>query len=352
MPRRNSGPKLKWIEERKTFYIVWQEGGKTRKRSTGTSDGREAHEIYLDYCNSLYAIGDGTRPDKFPVADALAYYAEHKATQAMDPARIAYAIEALLPFWEDKMVSEINQGTCTQYLQYRAERRRKGISNSTIRRELGALVAALNFCHREGKLTRVVHVPLPEKAPPKDRWLTRNEMAALLWASRCGHPRTRAYLPLYMLIGIYTGARTEAILSLTWDRVDLERRRIDFQIPGRRRTKKRRPTIPIPERLLTFLRYAYRRRTANDGPVVHNRGKPITRIIRGFKAAAKRADLPDITPHVLRHTIATWMALDGVSMYEIAAYLGQDVATTSRIYSHHSPDFLNDAIRSLDRRTK
>lgn len=218
-----------------------------------------------------------------------------------------------------------------------------------MRKELGVLVAAINFCYRERKLSETVHVPLPQKPPARDRWLTRSEMAALLWNSRKGHPHTRSYLPLYMLIGIYTGARPEAILSLTWDRVNLDLRRIDFQVPGRRVTKKRRPKVPIAGRLMRFLAYAYEQRTADNGPVLHRQGEPITRIIRGFKAAAARAELDNVTPHVLRHTCATWMAQQGVSMWQIAGFLGQDEATTSKIYAHHHPDYLTDAISSMDR---
>ncbi|MBA4009912.1 MAG: hypothetical protein C0456_19560 [Hyphomonas sp.] len=352
MARRSAGPKLKWVEARKTFYIVWYEKGKKRSRSTGTSDGKLAHEIYLDYCLSLFTIDNDTRPDRFGVVDALAYYGEHKAIHAVNPARIGYAMEALIPFWDGRMLSEISQATCNQYAEYRRKSRPQGISNATIRKELATITAAQNFCVQEGKLTRAVHVPLPKKTPPKDRFLTRSEMARLFWHSRGGHPHTRTYLPLFMLIGIYTGARSGAILSLTWDRVDLEKRRIKFQVPDRELTKKRNPTVPIPERLMTFLRYAHAKRVGDDAPVIRVRGKAATRVIRGFKAAAARAGLDGITPHTLRHTIATWMAQDGVSMFEIAGYLGQEHETTARIYSHHSPDFLDGAIRSIDRRKR
>ncbi|MEQ5786834.1 site-specific integrase [Erythrobacter sp. NFXS35] len=352
MPRKSTGPKLKWAEDRKTYYIVWYEKGKRRSRSTGTSDEKLAHEIYVEYCHSLYTFDNETRPDRFLVVDALRYYGEHKAIHAMDPARIGYAMSALIPFWKTRMLSEVNQASCNEYAEYRRKSRPKGISNATIRKELATITAAQNFCFQEGKLTRVVHVPLPKKTPPKERFLTINEMARLLWQSRGGHPHTRTYLPLFMLIGIYSGARSEAILSLTWDRIDLDRRRITFQIPGREVTKKRRPTVPIPERLMTFLRYAYAKRTADNSPVILARGKSPTRVIRSFKSAAERANLHGITPHVLRHTIATWMAQDGVSMWEIAGYLGQDHETTARIYSHHSPDFLQDAVRSIDRRKR
>ena len=63
-------------------------------------------------------------------------------------------------------------------------------------------------------------------------------------------------MPLFILIGLYTGRRKEAILSLRWPQIDLVGGVIDFEIAGRARTKKRRGQIPIPARLLFSSRAA------------------------------------------------------------------------------------------------
>lgn len=276
------------------------------------------------------------------MADALAYYAEHHAPHAADPARIGYAIDALLPFWTGKTLAQITPTACRAYVTERQ------IAPGTARRELGTLTAAQSFLKREGLLTSVVAATLPEKPEPKDRWLRIGEAARLLNAARQGGRETRQYLPLFVLIGLYTGARKEAILSLTWDRVDLDAGRINFAVPGRRKTKKRRPHLPIPRRLFPFLRYAHARR---DGPfVLHIGGEPIQRIDKGFRAAVKRAGLEGVTPHTLRHTRGTWLAQQGLPIWEIAGWLGQDPDTTARIYAHHHPDFMEAARNATDRR--
>ena len=87
--------------------------------------------------------------------------------------------------------------------------------------------------------------------PPRVRWLTRSEAAALLRAANA-EPKARFHLCLFILIGIYAGARRDAILGLCWTRnteggwVDLDLGRIDFNPVGRTQAKKRRPVIPIP----------------------------------------------------------------------------------------------------------
>jgi integrase len=152
---------------------------------------------------------------------------------------------------------------------------------------------------------------------------------------------------LFILIGLYTGARKGAILELRWLQVDLERGRIDFNPPGRKRTSKGRPVIPIPRGLLWFLKSA-RKRGGDMGYVVNRDGAPVGDIKRGFATACDKAGLDDVTPHTLRHTAGTWMAQAGVPMWEIAGYLGHSHERTSELYSHHHADHLSRAREALD----
>lgn len=344
MPRPNTGPKLAWNKERGIYYVRWYERGAKKVKSTGTADQREAEDALSRFIDRQRGQGGPRQPHEVDVAEALAFYGEHRGPQTADPARIGQLIEGLLVYWEDKTLGQITENTCLAF----AERRKR--SPGTIRRELGLLTAAQNFMVQERLLTASVPVKLPAKPDPKDRWLTRAEAARLLNTSRHLGRETRQYLPLFIMIALYMGARKEQITSLHWSQVDLGTRRINFAIEGRAQTKKRRPRLPIPERLLRFLRYAYARRSSDKGPVLHINGKAIKRVDKGFRIAARRAGLIGVSPHTLRHTRGTWMAQDGVSMWDIAGWLGQDPATTARIYAHHSPDFMQAALKSVDRR--
>jgi integrase len=157
----------------------------------------------------------------------------------------------------------------------------------------------------------------------------------------------RLYLPLFILVGLYTGARKQAILTLRWTQVDLVRGRIDFNPSGRRQTSKRRPIIPIPRRLAWFLRMAHQR--AASPYVIHRDGEPLGDVKKGFAAACRRAGLEEVSPHTLRHTAGTWMAQRGVSLWEIGGYLGHNHECTTELYGHHHPDYLESARAALDR---
>lgn len=376
MPRPNLGARLEAIAGRPSLYIVWYEGGRKHRRSTGTADRRtaEMHLASFLHERELAERPSGPAdPASYPIASALDLYGTLHAPATADPARIAYALVPLIEYWGALTVDAITKQTCRAYATSRTKQVRRlvdgepfyetvPVAPATVRRELTTLRAALNFAFEEGRLTRVPHVELPEKPDGKDRWLTHHEAARLLNAARTGRGDVRLYLPLYILLGLYTGARPGAILSLRWPQVDLAAGRIDFAPIGTRRTTKRKVKgQPIPGRLLTFLRLA-RRRGTDMGYVVHDNGAPIKDIGGGwdgkpstrghgsFGSACKRAGLVGVTPHALRHTCGTWMAQRGVPLHMIGGWLGHTDGRTTELYAHHHPAFMDDARRAADRR--
>lgn len=358
MPRRNTGPRLRWLDRRGQFYIVWYEQGRERLRATGETDERRAQGILATFIRANLRPAGGPRPaHEVKIAEVLDYYGTNKAAFAKDPARIGYAIDALLPYWAGLTVLDVNDARCAEYW---TQRQRKA---ATVRRELGTLQAALNYAY--GRIVDAkMPVSLPPKTPGKDRWLTRSEAARLLNAARTARADVRLYLPLFILMGLYTGARKEAILSLRWSQIDLANRRINFKRVSGEETDKRRAHIRIPLRLLRFLRYAHDRRSSDIGPVIHDCGKPIRDIggawdgnpdpkgyVQGsFGRACKRAGVIDATPHTLRHTVGTWMAQQGVSLRKIGEFLGHTDDRTTKLYAHHHPDYQGEQADALDRR--
>jgi integrase len=212
---------------------------------------------------------------------------------------------------------------------------------------LGVLRAAINYAHKSGRITRPVAVELPERPEPRDRWLTRTEAAHLICAARTA--QARLYMPLFILLGLYTGRRKEAILSLRWPQVDLEAGRIDFEVAGRRRTNKKRGVIQIPPRLLPHLRRA-RKRGTDLGYVLHINGECIKDIKKGFAAACKRAGLEGVSPHTLRHTAATWLMQAGTDVWQASGFLSMSMETLQRVYGHHHPDYQREAAENIGRR--
>jgi integrase len=336
MPRRNTGPRLRWLAKRGGFYVVWSERGRSRERSAGTADRAEAEMFLASFLHARRQPDAAPRdPREVLITDLLADYAEERGPRIVAGRRIADACTPLINYWEKMFASHVTRQTCEGYRVWR------GRSDGTVRRELGVLRAAINHAHKEGRLARPVPVYLPERPESKDRWLTKSEAAALLRGALRSR-RARLYLPLFIVIGLHTGARKEAILSLRWPQVDLAAGRIDWNPPGRARTKKRRPRAAIPPKLLQHLRRA-QLRGSDTGFVIHDNGRPVRDPKKAFAAACARAGLTDVSPHTMRHTRATWGMQAGANPWELAGFLAMTVETLQNVYGHHHPDYQRHA---------
>jgi len=200
----------------------------------------------------------------------------------------------------------------------------------------------LNWAKKYGLIIGdVPYIETPSSAPPKDRYLTQDEVQKLL--QHCPTPHLR--LAIFLMLA--TAARITALLELTWDRVDLERGLINLANPQDETRSKGRAIIPINNSLAQALREAYH--FANSRYVIEWAGRKIDSISVGLGNVARRAGISGVSPHVFRHTAAVWMAEAGVSMSEISQYLGHsNTAITERVYARYSPYFLRSAAAALE----
>ncbi|MGF7162363.1 integrase [Rhodoligotrophos appendicifer] len=253
--------------------------------------------------------------------------------------RIDFAWKRLKPTFDSLLPTMITESLCHQY----AERRRKhdGVSNGTIHVELGYLRAALTYAtNKKNWLIHVPYVPIPPKPAPKDHFLTKDEARTLIACASAEHVK------LFITLALTTAGRSEAILDLTWDRVDMDRRKITLRDPVKHVTPKGRATVPINE--FAFAALSKQRQGALTEYVIEWADRRIVSIKKGVRAAAARAGIK-CSPHVLRHTAAVWMIEGGIPLEEISQYLGHtNIETTRRIYARYSPSFLRRASSFLE----
>jgi integrase len=306
------------------YAIVWRENGKRRRwqleatdRSTAEAEARAWWSRETDTARTVGGI----------VAD---YIAAREQAEIASTARQKDAWKAMKSFWENVDPERIDEAMCRKY----AEGRKVG--PATLRYELSMLSVALRHANKPKKVWR------PEAPERKIRHLTHAQFER--WYAEVKAPHAR----LYALLGLYTMARPTAILELTWDRVDFERRQIDLNPKGRRQTKKRRPVVALNDEAMEALEQAYKGRQSEY--VIERGAKPIGNIKKAFQAASARSGIK-VTPYTLRHTGAVWAAEAGASMDELAQYLGHDSAvTTSTHYARYSPEYLQK-VANLVRRT-
>jgi hypothetical protein len=200
MPRPAKGARL-WLRQRRGRDAIWVILDSGREISTGASAGdiSAAEKVLADY------IGRKRRPrfgngqaDEVLIADVLAEYGEVHGPKTHRPDLIGFAIAKLLDFFGDKTTGSITRASCDAYVDWRVKQssRGKAIQPATARRELVVLSAALRWCWKEGKIDRPIPVVLPPQAGPRERHLSRSEVAALLagalgWDRKGVRHRTR-----------------------------------------------------------------------------------------------------------------------------------------------------------------
>lgn len=264
------------------------------------------------------------------------YVTEKQQQGKVSVPRMRDAWKALRSDFGPMLPSLVDAARCREYA---ARRRAAGVGDGTIHAELGYLRAAL----RHGGYT--ARVELPSKPRPRTRHLTPDEARRLLDAAQMPHVR------LFIELALHTAGRPSSILDLTWNRVDFKRGVIHLDNPARDRTAKGRATVPLPPLLLEPLSAA--QRGARTDYVIEWAGKPVQSVKKAVQRTAMRAGIEGVTPYVLRHTAAVWMAEAGVPIVEIAQFMGHtNPSVTFRTYARFSPDYLQGASRAISDRLR
>lgn len=246
--------------------------------------------------------------------------------------------KAVLTHFGEMTPDDVTDETCRAYVR---KRRAAGRRDGTIWTELGHLRTALRWAERTKRIQRAPAIERPRKPPPKERYLTRDEAERLLNAATMPHVR------LFIILAITTAGRASAILDLTWDRCDMERGLIHLGNPDVRTIRKGRAAVPMNDTARAAL--SETRTGARTPFVIEWAGAKVGKVRKGIDNAARRAGLSDVTPHVLRHTAAVWMAEAGVPLFEISQYLGHtNSRITEQVYSRFSPQYLRKAASALE----
>jgi integrase len=326
----SAGQAPRLVLYRGTWAVYFQR----RRISTGETERQKAERFLADFLDDL---SKPAKAEGVTVAAVLSSYLVNRQERNRPGVeRLTWAHKPLVRHLGERQADSLTE---SDFLSYAKERESDGVAASTVRTELQALRAALRW-HMGAAAPRVW---MPDRPASRDRWLTEAESDRLLAACERRHVR------LFILLALHTAARAGSILALTWDRVDLDNRRIDYREPGRAQTRKRRVPVPINDTLLAELVEAKARRETNF--VIEWAGSRLKSIKHGIRDTSTRARVEGVTPHVFRHSAATRMAQAGVPLWQIAGMLGHsDANMIAQVYGHHSPDHLEEASRALEKK--
>lgn len=265
---------------------------------------------------------------------------QHKRSLAKD----LHNLRWLDPFLRDKYLDEITADVLAELSgkrreQPRDKRRRKDgstysdtpTSQATVDKMLALIRSILRDASKRGWLATLPVIQLSPPANEDDyRWLTHEEAEAL-------HDELADHLRPPYLFALATGWREQNVLRLEWARVDLQRR--VAWVKGSMAKGKRAIGAPLNRDALAILEGQQGKDKRWVFP--NEEGQPWNRANNhGFKAAQRRAAIPPLTWHDLRHTWASWHVMAGTSLRSLMELGGWRSYKSVLRYAHLSPEHL------------
>jgi integrase len=180
----------------------------------------------------------------------------------------------------------------------------------------------------------------------RTRYLSDAELSRLLAALDAHDNRQSANVVRLLLL---TGARRGEVLSATWDQFDLE---AGLWIKPSAHTKqKKEHRVPLSAEAVRLLRAL--QAEAGDSPYLFpgkTPDQPQTDLKHFWDSICRQANLRDCRLHDLRHTYASILASEGLSLPIIGALLGHTQPSTTARYSHLFDEPLREATDRVARR--
>jgi integrase len=322
------------------------------------SDARQAAREWLNKCKSgtdplaLPSHVLGPTVASFFTDQYLPYIKSYKRSWDTDDSMMR---NHLVPKLGHKHMGAISPSDVAVFVN---QMRSEGYAPGTCNRALVLLRYGFTLAVR-WKVAGVDSNPVKEVKNLRDdnkieRFLTNEQMVSLMAAVRGSESQMLQHIVLFLL---YTGGRKREVLDAVWADVDWERK--SWRIPKTKSGKIRH--IPLSVGALQLLG-TLRDQSAPVGEVGHQiraewarrpifanpkTGLPYVSFFYSWDAARKRAGLPDLRVHDLRHSFASFLVNAGRSLYEVQELLGHaDIRTTSR-YAHLSRERLFEAVESV-----
>jgi integrase len=262
--------------------------------------------------------------------DLFNRYLEHqgqrlKPTTLERVTAIVKTLKASLP----ALSREISRSTVERYITSRLE----DVSASTLTKEITTLKHCLRLAVEWELLNRNVAqgVKLPKLSQGKTRYLSPAELKAALTAAP-------EWLRAPMALAAFTGCRRGELLSLKWADVDLEKRRLYLH-----ETKNGELRVLVLNDLAAQVLESLPRTDALVMPGVNPKNLSVE-----TRRIFKRLGIVDASFHTLRHTAASWLAMNGTDLYVIGGILGHKTPRMTLRYAHLSPQYTGKAIARLD----
>ena len=323
------------------WYVLYQLNGKSRMKTTGTSDKRLALEVLrkieVDLLRARKGLGPSEEVAPILLSEFIEVYLEERKKVGKAPRTLstdAYALGRLLDYTGDCALKSVTPAVVLRYRDFKLE----SVKPASASVELRSLRAAFSWAVEKPGVKYLYSNPFSQKGLiPKAEGrtvpliLTPDEKARFF--SAIDDPEHKRLFQFILL----TGCRRSEVANLQWSDIDLEQKRVTFR---KTKTKKDR-TLPVNLELMQII-------LALD----RSQPKPFRYgpdwISHLFKRYLRQAQIEkDLHLHCLRHTAASDLVRKGVHLTKIQKFLGHSSVKVTELYTHVLPEDLREVAEAL-----
>ena len=254
----------------------------------------------------------------------------------------------------------------------KSEMAKSGIAPKTISHCLGLLRAMYNKSIEwnlyQGE-NPVKKIKMPTVQNARDRFLSMEEAEKLLMALKRNPQIKKEYketkdpkLHDIALLSLHTGARAGEIFNIKKQDVDFENELIALRDTKNTETRYAPMTAEVKKMLKRRIESLRDGETtepsdnSNSHVFTDKDGKKINEVSNAFNRIVNDMGFNDgvtdsrqrVVFHTLRHTFASWLAIQGTPLYTIAKLMGHKSIAMSERYAHLSPDHKKEAVKNLE----
>jgi integrase len=342
--------------------ILGTKNGKLRI-STGTPNEAEAELVHARWKLDNHAA-EKAEAEQPRIAPFLSWYYDTHASKIASWDAAKYTVPLLIECFGSYAVRDLI--TMDIVNEYKEQRLKDGKKPSTVNRELSVLRAALNLAHEKKILfdRPPVIKDIPQQKCDEEKTVTKTftvqQLKQLVRLSK----RFPA-LYRFVIIGIATEARPDAIMGLTPHQIDFDNDLIYLNPEKRKQTRKYRPVVPLPPALKPLLRAWIKEdnlglkdpfvRAPRSGP----HGINLSSLRYNWRQVVKdKKTGMGLEGHYIlksiRHTVATWLARKKVPEKERSIQIGHERVENrnkmTAVYEHgwDDPDYLQHACAAIN----
>ena len=331
------GERLWKHPKHKTWHILWEEDGRTRRQSLKTGDSRIARQRFLNLRREIIsgrnrrsAPGSGKRFYEF----CEEFMGHIRATREESTSRLySAALEKAKTVWQDIPLSKIGPREIDSLTAYMAG---NGLSAPTINKNLRHIKAALRQAFHWEYMEKEIRFPKPIREKKENRFLSAEELRRIVQTMN-----SNPEFCDFCILSAYTGLRSGELLRLRRSDIDNPSGFIRVSGEQKNRTESRVPINAGAREVLD--------RTPGAGPDGRLfRFQDASKVSHLFKEYARKAGLPNVRFHDLRHTYASHLAMSGTDIQVIQKLMRHKSISSTMIYARLAPEYLKEQNEKLN----